>query len=309
MDSHCIDKATLNLFTDIFSVAGFFYFREVMGMIIKKILNNNVVVTTNQQKEEIIVMGKGLAYGKRTGDNIDVDKINKTFEVCLKPNQKKMMNMLKDIPIEYMEISDFVIQKAKQDLKVDDSLYISLTDHIHTSIERYKEGIPLKNHMLFDIKHFYPKEFELGLLTLKLIEEKYHICMEEDEAAFLALHIVSSEVGKNISDVYEITNFILEIVDIVKKYSQLELDEDSLSYQRFVTHLKFFGLRIFNKTKLDDDASLNNDLLEIMKEKYVDPYLCASQIQAHIEKTYHYELDDEEVLFLTIHVAKIISKK
>lgn len=278
-------------------------------MIIKKILNNNVVVTMNQQKEEIIVMGKGLAYGKRTGDCIDVDKINKTFEVCLKPNQKRMMNMLKDIPIEYMEISDFIIQKAKKDLKVDDSLYISLTDHIHTSIERYKEGITLKNHMLFDIKHFYPKEFELGLMTLKLIEEKYHIRMEEDEAAFLALHIVSSEVGKNISDVYEITNFILEIVAIVKKYFHLELDEDSLSYQRFVTHLKFFGLRIFNKTKQENDESLNNDLLEIMKEKYVGPYLCVSQIQAYIEKTYHYDLHDDEILFLTIHVAKIISKK
>ena len=54
--------------------------------------------------------------------------------------------MLKDIPIGYMEISDEVIQKARKELDsdIDDSLYISLTDHIHTSIERYKEGIPLK---------------------------------------------------------------------------------------------------------------------------------------------------------------------
>lgn len=55
-----------------------------------------------------------------------------------------MINMLKDIPLEYMEISDCVIKEAKVDLEVDDSLYISLTDHIHTSIERYKEGVYLK---------------------------------------------------------------------------------------------------------------------------------------------------------------------
>ena len=115
-------------------------------MIIKKILNNNVVITTNYQMEEIIVMGKGLAYGKQAGDNIDMNKINKTFEVSLKPSQRKMINMLKDIPIEYMEISDQVIQKARRELNndIDDSLYISLTDHIHTSIERYREGILLK---------------------------------------------------------------------------------------------------------------------------------------------------------------------
>lgn len=280
-----------------------------MNMIIKKILNNNVVITTNYQMEEIIVMGKGLAYGKQAGDNIDMNKINKTFEVSLKPSQRKMINMLKDIPLEYMEISDCVIKEAKVDLEVDDSLYISLTDHIHTSIERYKEGVYLKNHMLFEIKNFYPKEFELVLLTLELIKEKYGINMEEDEAAFLALHIVSSEVGRNISDIYEITNFILEIIGIVKDYFKLELDEDSLSYYRFVTHLKFFGLRVFNKIKQVEDITLNNDLLEIMKEKYVESYLCTSKIQSHIEKTYHYELNDEEVLYLTIHVAKIISKK
>ena len=65
-----------------------------------------------------------LAYGKQAGDNIDMNKINKTFEVSLKPSQRKMINMLKDIPLEYMEISDCVIKEAKVDLEVDDySLY------------------------------------------------------------------------------------------------------------------------------------------------------------------------------------------
>mgnify|MGYP000040153333 FL=1 len=123
-------------------------------MLIKKILNNNVVITINDDHEEIIVMGKGIAYGKRNGDLIDISKVNKTFELSLKDEQKKMLNMLKDIPIEYMDTSDQIIQKAKKELKVgiDDSLYITLTDHIHTSIERYKEGVILKNQLLMEIK-------------------------------------------------------------------------------------------------------------------------------------------------------------
>lgn len=280
-------------------------------MIIKKILNNNVVITTNDHQEEIVVMGKGLAYGKKTGEDIDTQKIHKTFEMCLKPSQKKMINMLKDIPIEYMEISDQVIQKARRELnsEIDDSLYISLTDHIHTSIERYREGILLKNQLLLEVKHFYKKEFELGLWTLSLIEAKYGIQMDENEAGFIALHIVSSEVGKNISDVYEITGFIQDILELLKNYFQKDFDEDSLSYYRFVTHLKFFGLRVFNQTNHHQDESLNNDLLEIMKEKYVHPYLCALEIKDFIERKYNYWLEDEEVLFLTIHVAKIISNK
>lgn len=46
-----------------------------------------------------------------------------------------------------------------------------------------------------------------------------------------------------------------------------------------------------------------------MKEKYVQPYLCALEIKSFIERKYDYSLEDEEVLFLTIHVAKIISNK
>lgn len=280
-------------------------------MLIKKILNNNVVITMNDNKEEIVVMGKGLAYGKKVGENIELDKVIKTFELSLKPNQKKMVNLIKDIPIEYMDISDKVIQKAKRELQVslDDSLYITLTDHIHTSIERYKEGIPLKNHLLLEIKHFYKKEFELGEWTLELIKEKYNISMDEDEAGFLAMHIVSSEVGKNINDVYEITSFIYEILELVKNYFGIVFNEDSLSYYRFVTHLKFFGKRIFSKIQNNKNDSLNNDLLELMRSKYVQSYRCALEIKQYVEKKYQYHLDDEEVLFLTIHVAKIISNK
>ena len=49
-----------------------------MNMIIKKILNNNVVITTNYQMEEIIVMGRKQAW--KTSGDIDMNKINKTFE-------------------------------------------------------------------------------------------------------------------------------------------------------------------------------------------------------------------------------------
>lgn len=288
-----------------------FYGGVDQSMVIRKVLNNNAVVALNEKNEEIVVMGKGIAFGKKVGQWIDTDKINKTFELSLKDSQKKLINMLKDIPIEYMEISDQVISKAREELqtKIDDSLYITLTDHIHTSIERYREGIRLKNELLLEIKHFYVKEFELGLWTLALIKNIYDIEMDEDEAGFIAMHIVSSEMGRNMSDTYELTTFIQGILELVKDYFHRDFDESSLAYYRFVTHLKYFGKRIISRTAQSHNESLNNDLLELMKEKYVHPYLCALQIKSLVEKKYHVDLEDEEILFLTIHIAKIISNK
>ncbi|MDX5107176.1 CAT RNA binding domain-containing protein, partial [Lactobacillus crispatus] len=48
-------------------------------MKIKKILNNSAVVTTNKDGEEIVVIGKGIAFGKKTNDEIDQRKIYKIF--------------------------------------------------------------------------------------------------------------------------------------------------------------------------------------------------------------------------------------
>lgn len=280
-------------------------------MNINKILNNNVVITSNENNEEIIVMGKGLGYGKKRGEEIDDSKIKKIFEISNHPHQKRLINLLKDIPIDYIDIVEQVIQKAKIELQVeiDETLYISLTDHIHTSIERYKEGISLPNHLLMEIKHFYRKEYELGLWTLDLIRAKYDISMDEGEAGFIAMHIVSSEFGRNISDVYEITDFIGEVLEIVKDYFDIDFDTETLSYYRFITHLKYFRKRMFSINKQGHDDSLNNDLLTLMKEKYVRPYLCVLEIKNFIERKYNYHMDNEEILYLTIHVAKVISNK
>lgn len=277
-------------------------------MKIRKILNNNAVITLNDRKEEVIVMGKGIAYGKRTGQDIDGDRVIKTYVLNIKNSKDKYLNMLKDIPLEYMEISSKVIEKAREELKIDDSLYISLTDHIHTSIERYKDKLILKNHLLYEVKTFYPKEYKLGLYALDLIEEKYGIRMQNDEAAFLAFHIISSEMNRNVEEIYGITDFIRSLTDIVKDYFHMEFDLDSLAYNRFITHLRFFAVRLFKNQSTSSNESLDNDLLEIMKEKYVEPYLCVSKMQNYIQKVYSYVLSDEEVLYLTIHVAKIISK-
>ena len=38
-------------------------------MEIKKILNNNVVVSNNELNQEIVVMGRGLAFQKKVGED------------------------------------------------------------------------------------------------------------------------------------------------------------------------------------------------------------------------------------------------
>ena len=66
-------------------------------------------------------------------------------------------------------------------MKVRDSLYVTLTDHINSAVDRYRENIALKNMMKLEIRKFYPKEYEIGLRAVQWIQEQNDENLGEDE--------------------------------------------------------------------------------------------------------------------------------
>ena len=52
-------------------------------MIIQKVINNNVVSTFDANGKEVILMGKGIGFRKKAGDELDKNKIEKIFTLDL----------------------------------------------------------------------------------------------------------------------------------------------------------------------------------------------------------------------------------
>lgn len=48
-------------------------------MKIAKVINNNVISVVNEQGKELVVMGRGLAFQKKSGDDVDEARIEKVF--------------------------------------------------------------------------------------------------------------------------------------------------------------------------------------------------------------------------------------
>ena len=65
-------------------------------MKILKVINNNVVSACDDKGKEIVVMGKGLGFGKKNGDILDESKIEKKFSM---PDESvsRLEEILKDI--------------------------------------------------------------------------------------------------------------------------------------------------------------------------------------------------------------------
>jgi beta-glucoside operon transcriptional antiterminator len=96
--------------------------------------------------------------------------------------------------------------------KLNDSIYIHLTDHIHFAIERYKNNLPIKNGLLWETRQLYKDEYEIGLEALNMICEQFGVILPEDEAGFLALHIVNAELNEEMPVVKDMTKVMQEVI-------------------------------------------------------------------------------------------------
>ena len=252
-------------------------------MTVEKVINNNIVSAYDETGREVVVMGRGIGFGVRAGAVIDNSKIEKVFRIKSQGVAEQFKELLANMPLEHAQISNDIISYAKSTLKLklNQSIYVTLTDHINFAIERYQKGINLENALLWEIKRFYPQEYGLGRYAIDLIRERLHVSLPEDEAGFIALHFVNAEYGTDIRDALHFPNQMKDILDIVTRELGIRLDEGSLHYERFITHVKFLLQRVYRKELLPDEES---ELAEMMKKKYPKEYACSEKIADYIEE-------------------------
>lgn len=277
-------------------------------MKIFKVMNNNVASILDENNNEVIVMGKGIAFKKKTGDELDESLIEKKFYLG-NDTLSRFKELIEDIPLEYFQITSDIVELTKISInkKLNDSLYFSLADHIHTTIQRLNEGITLKNPMIWEIKRYYQSEFEVALKAIEMVSERFNVEIPEDEAGFITLHIVNSEMDDtSLQDVHEITKIIHDILNIVKYYFKITYNTKSVYYYRFVTHVRFFAQRVVvNKMHNDQE---DDSLYHIIKEKYVNASKCVEKIEDYILNNFNYEISNDEKLYLMIHIERIVYK-
>lgn len=276
-------------------------------MIIKKILNNNVVISTNENDEEIVVMGRGIAFQKNKGDEVNTDFVEKVFTLAFDDIDKlDLLDLVSIFNPEEITLSKKIIQMAEEELgeTFSDQIYITLTDHLHYAMERQQQGIVLTNPLLYDIKRFYPDEYEVARRALLLINEELGVNFPNDEAGFLALHFVSSSSDQeNINITMESTEIIRDILNVISRYFGILFNEKSLSYSRMVTHIQFFVRRILTKTAFEEDDEF---LLELVKAKYPKAYQCSLRIRDYLKQAKKIDVQDSELIYLIIHINRVI---
>ena len=274
------------------------------NIIIEKVINNNIISAYEKSGAEVIVMGRGIGFKKKQGEVVPADQISKIFRIKSRTLTEQFKELLANMPLERVRISDEIISHAKDHLKLklNQSIYVTLTDHINFAIERVSQGIEPQNALLWEIKRFYPQEFQLGIYALELIQDRLGILLPEDEAGFIALHFVNAEYGTDIRDAVKFPDQMQAIVDIVEHDLGILLDESSLHYERFVTHIKFLIQRIYRKELL---SSEDRELSLLMQRKYPREYQCSVKVAEYIMQATGSRLSEEEIMYLSVHIRRV----
>lgn len=275
-------------------------------MRIKKVFNNNVVLVIDDLGKEQIVMGKGVGFQKFPKDLIDTNKIEKRFIFNDKESLNDLYTLLGRIPLSDVELASEIIEMGKETLgyKLNDTILITLSDHISYMLKRIDEGLVFRNPLQWEIKQIYPEEYEFSKRAVEYLRVKTGKDIPDSEAAFITLHFANAHLETdNMEETLLLTKIIDSILDIIKYNYGIEMNEYSFDYTRFISHLRCFISRQLKNESVNVDTSL----LEIVKIKYPEDYKCAKKIKMFLEVTYKWNVSENELLYLTLHLNRLSS--
>ncbi|PWW43975.1 MULTISPECIES: BglG family transcription antiterminator LicT [Paenibacillus] len=278
-------------------------------MEVVKILNSSVVLARRgEDDKEIIVMGKGIGFKSKPGDVVNEDEIEKVYVLENETISSDLTALMKETPKEYLILADEIISYAKHTLSrhLSDHLYVSLTDHLYMATKRFRDNMTIQNRMLWEVKKFYPQEFSIGMHGLSLIHNQLGLSLPEEEAANIAFHLVNAQQNDdNMNQVMLMTGTVKDVLNIIKIHYQVELDTHSINYSRFLTHLQFFIQRLFEHKTLNTQ---DHELFDQIASKYPQEKQCVLLIKEYIEARFEHTISSEEMMYLIIHINRVMSR-
>ncbi|WP_203663665.1 PRD domain-containing protein [Lacticaseibacillus sp. 53-4] len=271
---------------------------------IKKI-NNNVAVCLDNENHELIAIGRGLGFPEMPYEITDLSSIRRTFY-----NVDSMyVGLAKEIPEDIIDASAEVVDMIRMNVNVpiSSNLVFTLADHIHFAIQRRKTGMVIAAPMRYDIENLYSDEYELGEKALAIFNKRLKAHLPTEEASNLALHIINA---KNMSEAplknEENSDLISEITDIIAGFFSLYIDKHDFNYSRFVTHMQYLLKRETQGKSLNTD---NQQMYADARKNYPKVAECVDQIAEYLQQQRGFTLEDEEKLYLMMHVNRLCAKE
>ncbi|RHW48230.1 hypothetical protein DS832_02640 [Bombilactobacillus bombi] len=283
----------------------------IVNVKVKRRINNNVVLATDVGSKglEGILIGKGIGFNVHPGDFINKDNIQNVYLPSKNYNITQMAAVLTDASNDDINLVIKIIQyiDSKIEKKINGGLFFGLLDHISFTLHRYYQGMNIKSPLEWEIKHFYPVIYKLGLDVVNIIDKEKNVKLPNSEAAFIALHVINNT--ENLTSVDETIDWIevsRDVNKIISISSNNKIDQQSIAYQRFINHLRYLVLRLSSKERVKNNST-NPQMLKMIMTQYSNEYSISKKISDYLSKRYGSRISKDEQLYLTLHLIRLLN--
>lgn len=277
-------------------------------MRVLRIINNNIVSAEDQGGSEVLLMGRGLGFKAKETGEVNMDAVEKTFRMSTQTETDRLRELFATIPLEMIEVSDEIIAFAKQrlDTRLNQNLYLTLTDHVNFAVQRYRAGMPFHNALLDEVRRVYPAEFEVGLYALEIIRRRLEVSFREDEAASIALHIMNAEYETSVLESYNITRIIDLILQHLKWRSGREVPQGTLHAEQLIAYLKLLVRQALRR----DVVPLGDPrFYHLIRTLYPAEAERAEEIAIMIRRESGYVIGGDAMADLAIHIYRVYNEE
>lgn len=270
--------------------------------LIIKVLNNNVILGKRESKEEVILIGKGIGFGKKP-DNIYIineDKIEKVFCNFSLAQKEEYIKVIDSIDYRIISICEEIISLAKVTLgTISSHVHVALTDHVGLALERIKSGMVIVNPFLYEIKTLYKEEYEIGKKAQELIQDRLDLHIPDEEVGFIALHIQAARQHQDIRSTVKVTRVVQQSIELIKTQLGHEGDDNCLLYNRLISHLRQSVCRLEKKKQA------RNPLIDEIKTKLSYSFELGTKVAKLIETEQNISITDDEIGFIALHIERL----
>ncbi len=275
-----------------------------MSYRITKILNHNSFMgIESKNDQECLIMGKGVAFGKKVGQTVSVTGDARVYSLKELTDRGEAKDIIKSVSPLCLELANEVLDQAEEEFgKVDRSILFTMADHLDFAVRRIQNGEQISNPLTDDIRIMFYKEYKVAGCIRDLLKEKLGIRIDEHEIGYIALHVHAAIVDENVSQAMEIARTVRECICMVEEETGKSIDVMSLSYNRLMNHVRYMVARAIHGEKLK--MSLN----DYMSVKFPGPYMTAEKICRKMEKSLKLPIPDIEIGYLAMHLERMMDR-
>lgn len=269
---------------------------------IVKTISNNIVLALDINEHEVFLRGKGIGFGRRKGDRVSSESVEKLFTLVDENEQQLYHQLLKTTSPRLIEIASDMIQyiQSQVDKPLNEHIHVALTDHIAFLVRRCRMGVPIENPFLLETQVLYPKEYAIAEEVMHRLEQELNLRIPASEAGFIALHVITALSIQTLESIQKQAYLIAKMVRIMENHFEQKLDKNNLNYVRLITHFRFVIERVERGEQLDAPQ----DIMDSIRKAYPECYALSWKIVKSLQQDLRKPISEAEVFYLSLHLYR-----